>query len=183
MNPKLKTFLFFVVGALAGILVMYLISPSKSRSNHSTEVSTQDFNPNSDFNQDQHSGKKNKKYNENTSQDNGGQSIDALTKEVVVVAYIKAHQQLPDYYITKREAKSSGWKPSKGNLCDVLPGRAIGGDRFSNREKNLPTQGGRVYYEADVNYSCGHRDADRIVFSNDGLVFVSKDHYKTFQQQ
>lgn len=183
MNPKLKTFLFFFFGALAGIAVMYTINPPKIDKASKTEVTTQENRQNSDFNQDNNQGKRNKNDNKKSSSNYDGQSIDELTKESVVVSYLKANQKLPDYYITKKEAKSSGWNPSQGNLCDVLPGRAIGGDRFSNREKNLPTQSGRLYYEADVNYSCGHRDADRIVFSNDGLVFVSKDHYKTFQEQ
>jgi hypothetical protein len=53
-----------------------------------------------------------------------------------VIAYVKSNHKLPDFYITKSEAKSQGWNPSKGNLCDVLPGKAIGGDQFSNRENN-----------------------------------------------
>jgi len=62
----------------------------------------------------------------------------------------------------------------------VLPGRAIGGDRFSNRERRLPMQAGRQWYEADVNYNCGHRDADRLLYSSDGLIFLTTDHYRSF---
>ena len=112
-----------------------------------------------------------------------GNAIDELTSEGRVVPYVKEHGTLPDYYITKSEARKMGWVASKGNLCDVLPGRAIGGDNFTNREKQLPVKTGRKYYEADLNYNCGNRNADRLVFSNDGLLFVTKDHYKTFQQQ
>lgn len=111
------------------------------------------------------------------------QSIDELTKEAVVVAYVKAHGKLPDNYITKREARAHGWNPSAGNLCDVLPGRAIGGDVFTNRERSLPASKGRIWYEADLNYNCGNRNADRILFSSDGLVYVTHNHYKTFEQQ
>ncbi|CRH26303.1 Ribonuclease [Chlamydia trachomatis] len=96
---------------------------------------------------------------------------------------MKKNKRLPDYYITKREAREKGWEPSKGNLCDVLPGKAIGGDYFGNREGKLPKESGRKYFEADVNYDCGRRDAERMVFSNDGLVFISKDHYKSFEQK
>lgn len=111
------------------------------------------------------------------------QSIEELTNEKVVVPYVKEHGKLPDYYISKREAKSQGWNPSQGNLCEVLPGRAIGGDVFTNRERSLPTQSGRVWYEADLNFNCGNRNSDRLLFSNDGLVYVTHNHYKTFEQQ
>jgi ribonuclease len=110
-------------------------------------------------------------------------SIDELTKETVVVPYVKQNNRLPDYYIKKKEARKSGWDPAAGNLCEVLPGRAIGGDFFTNREGRLPEKPGRNWYEADLNYNCAHRNADRLLFSNDGLVYITKDHYKTFVQQ
>ena len=109
--------------------------------------------------------------------------IDDLTKEAVVVPYVKSHGKLPEYYITKKEAREKGWEASSGNLCDVLPGRAIGGDFFSNREGILPEKPGRKWFEADLNYNCGRRNADRLVFSSDGLVFVTHDHYKTFEEK
>lgn len=109
--------------------------------------------------------------------------IDELTSEKVVIPYVKAHNQLPDYYITKEEARNGGWIASEGNLCDVLPGKAIGGDRFSNREKRLSNKNGRTWREADLNYNCGRRNADRLLFSNDGLIFVTYDHYKTFEER
>ncbi len=110
-------------------------------------------------------------------------SIDELTAADVVVPYVKEHKRLPDYYITKKEARQQGWNPGEGNLCDVLPGRAIGGDFFTNREGRLPSANGRSWFEADLNYSCGNRNADRLLFSNDGLVFITTDHYKTFIRQ
>jgi hypothetical protein len=109
-------------------------------------------------------------------------SIDAPTDAQTVAEYILQNHQLPDYYITKSEARKLGWEPRKGNLCEVLPGRAIGGDRFSNRERKLPQKKGRVYFEADVDYHCGRRNAHRLIYSNDGLVFITRNHYKTFQQ-
>lgn len=108
--------------------------------------------------------------------------ITALTDVRTVARYILQNQQLPDYYLTKSEARRRGWNPSKGDLCDVLPGKAIGGDRFSNREKRLPQRQNRQWYEADVNYRCGHREADRLVYSSDGLVYLSTDHYRSFKQ-
>lgn len=110
-------------------------------------------------------------------------SIDELTKADVVVAYLKEHGKLPEYYITKSEARDLGWIASKGNLCELLPGKAIGGDYFGNREGKLPTQKARKYYEADLNYDCGRRNADRVVYSNDGLIFLTFDHYKSFEKQ
>ena len=108
--------------------------------------------------------------------------IAALTDAHTVARWVLQHQQLPDYYLTKNDARKRGWNPAKGNLCEVLPGKAIGGDRFANREKRLPQRAGRQWYEADVNYRCGRRDADRLVYSSDGLVFLSTDHYRSFKQ-
>ena len=110
------------------------------------------------------------------------QSIDALTEEKRVTDYLKENGKLPDYYITKKEAQREGWIAKEGNLCDVLPGRAIGGDIFTNREKTLPVKKGRIWYEADINYDCGRRNARRIVYSSDGLIFVTHDHYKNFEE-
>lgn len=110
-------------------------------------------------------------------------NIDVLTSEEVVIAYVKKNGQLPGYYITKKRAREQGWIAAQGNLCDVLPGKAIGGDYFGNRERRLPDKKERIWYEADLNYNCGRRDADRLVFSNDGLIYVTYDHYKTFQKR
>lgn len=107
-------------------------------------------------------------------------SIDQLTQQKRVVSYLKQHQRLPNYYISKKQARNQGWDARNGNLCSVLPGKAIGGDRFSNREGRLPAAHKRVWHEADINYQCGRRGADRLLYSNDGLIFVTRDHYKTF---
>ncbi|MBW7981665.1 ribonuclease domain-containing protein [Enterobacillus tribolii] len=108
------------------------------------------------------------------------ESIEQLTRQDKVVSYVQQHQRLPDYYITKKQARSAGWDARSGNLCDVLPGRAIGGDRFANREGRLPDKAKRVWREADINYRCGRRDADRLLYSSDGLIYVTKDHYRNF---
>ncbi|MBK0098266.1 hypothetical protein IBT49_19960 [Erwinia sp. S63] len=108
--------------------------------------------------------------------------IAQLTDANTVARWLQQHHKLPDLYLTKSEARRQGWNPSKGDLCNVLPGRAIGGDRFSNREHRLPMQQGRQWYEADVNYDCGHRDADRLLYSSDGLIFLTTDHYRSFKQ-
>lgn len=107
-------------------------------------------------------------------------SIEQLTQPKPVAKYLQAHHRLPDFYITKQQAREKGWDPKEGNLCKVLPGRAIGGDRFSNREGQLPQAKGRNWREADVNYRCGHRGSDRLLYSNDGLIYLTQDHYKHF---
>lgn len=109
--------------------------------------------------------------------------IAALTDEETVVDYVRQNNRLPDYYITKNQARKLGWKPETGNLCEVLPGKAIGGDHFGNRENRLPKIKSRKYFEADINYNCGRRGSDRLIYSSDGLIFITKDHYKTFQKQ
>jgi len=96
--------------------------------------------------------------------------------------YIKTYGCLPPNFITKDDAEDLGWVSSKGNLHDVAPGKSIGGDRFGNREGLLPKASGRQYYECDINYSGGHRGAERIVYSNDGLIFYTSDHYESFTQ-
>lgn len=99
-----------------------------------------------------------------------------------VAGYIHKYGKLPDNFITKSEAKSLGWDSKKGNLWDVAPGKSIGGDRYSNYEETLPVKKGIKYFECDINYSGGHRGAERIVYSSDGHVYYTNDHYETFSE-
>ena len=94
-----------------------------------------------------------------------------------VALYIHAFEELPFNYLTKSEARNLGWDSSAGNLWDVAPGMSIGGDRFGNREGLLPDARDRAWYECDVNYSGGYRGAERLLFSDDGLIYYSGDHY------
>ena len=96
--------------------------------------------------------------------------------------YIHTYGKLPLNYITKAKAQEMGWDPEKGNLSDVLPGMSIGGSAFGNYEGNLPRATGRRYFECDIDYEGGYRGAKRLIYSNDGLVFYTEDHYKTFEQ-
>ncbi|MGC5772892.1 ribonuclease domain-containing protein [Paenibacillus pabuli] len=105
-----------------------------------------------------------------------------LTQFDEVAMYISEHHELPENYITKKEARELGWEPSKGNLENVAPGQSIGGDVFQNREGLLPKKKGRTWYEADINYSGGTRGSDRILYSNDGLIYKTTDHYRTVEQ-
>jgi len=97
-----------------------------------------------------------------------------------VAAYIHQFRALPPNFITKTEAQKLGWDNAKGNLWKVTDHKSIGGDRFGNREGLLPTASGRQYYECDINYRGGFRGAERIVWSNDGLIFYTGDHYNSF---
>lgn len=173
-RQNFKLVLFFIIGMLSAFLVMYLFE------NYKIEKKPQPENQQNVVVKQQ---TRNESFNENQERNSSTQSgdIDNLTEENLVIDYVKANRKLPDYYITKGEARSQGWVASEGNLCDVLPGRAIGGDKFSNREKTLPT--GAQYFEADVNYNCGRRNADRIVFTKNGDVWLTHDHYKSFQKQ
>ena len=104
------------------------------------------------------------------------------TSKEEVALYLHLFGHLPDNYITKNEAKDLGWVNSEGNLDEVAPGKSIGGDRFGNYEGQLPEKKGRKYFECDIDYEGGYRESKRIIFSNDGLVFYTEDHYNTFEQ-
>lgn len=99
-----------------------------------------------------------------------------------VAEYLHTYEHLPKNYITKDEALDAGWVSDEGNLWDVTERKCIGGDRFGNREGRLPDAPGRIWYECDVNYSGGFRGGDRVVYSNDGLIYYTADHYNTFTQ-
>lgn len=103
------------------------------------------------------------------------------TSKEEVAAYIHAFGHLPGNYITKAEAEALGWVSSKGNLGKVAPGKSIGGSRFGNYEGLLPTAKGRKYTECDIDFDGTYRNEKRIVFSNDGLIYYTGDHYETFE--
>jgi guanyl-specific ribonuclease Sa len=118
---------------------------------------------------------------------NNKQSIEVFEDESYtdpydVAAYIFEFDKLPPNYITKEEAQDLGWLSHEGNLWEVTEKKSIGGNRFYNREGNLPEQSGRKWYECDVNYEGGYRGAERLVYSNDGLVYYTKDHYESFEE-
>lgn len=99
-----------------------------------------------------------------------------------VAEYLHLYGHLPSNYITKKEAEAAGWDSSKGNLWDVADGMSIGGSRFGNYEGALPDKEGRRWYECDVNYEGGYRGAERLLYSSDGLIYYTGDHYETFKQ-
>lgn len=99
-----------------------------------------------------------------------------------VALYLETYGELPDNYLTKKEAMALGWNSKEGNLWEVTDGMSIGGDKFGNREGILPEKDGRVYYECDIDYEGGYRNEKRIVFSNDGLIYYTEDHYESFEE-
>lgn len=105
----------------------------------------------------------------------------SYTSKEEVAAYINLYGHLPDNFITKKEAKKLGWVSQEGNLGEVAPGKSIGGDYFGNYEGSLPQKEGRDYHECDIDSDGGYRGAKRIVYSNDGLIYYTEDHYETFE--
>ena len=97
-------------------------------------------------------------------------------------AYLYHLGRLPDYYVDKQTAQQSDWQTTKKKLSSVLPGKMLGGDVFANSAAKLPSAPGRVWYEADINYSGGKRNRQRILYSNDGLMFATYDHYQTLYE-
>ena len=106
--------------------------------------------------------------------------FDYSTPEEVAL-YLYVFVELPPNFLTKDEARDLGWVSSEGNLGEVAPGMSIGGDYFGNYEGNLPEAKGRDYYECDIDSTGGYRGAKRIVFSDDGLIYYTEDHYETFE--
>jgi guanyl-specific ribonuclease Sa len=106
----------------------------------------------------------------------------SYTSKKEVALYLHTYGHLPNNYITKSEAEALGWDSKKGNLWDIAPGKSIGGSHFGNYEKQLPDAKGRKYSECDIDYDGTYRNAKRIIYSNDGLIFYTEDHYKTFEQ-
>lgn len=121
---------------------------------------------------------------QNTEAEQNAETLEesgSYTSKEDVAAYIHQFGHLPDNFITKKEAKNAGWVSSKGNLSEVAPGKSIGGDRFGNYEGILPEKEGRQYYECDIDSDGGYRGAKRIIYSDDGLVYYTEDHYETFE--
>lgn len=99
-----------------------------------------------------------------------------------VAIYLTFFEELPDNYLTKKEAQALGWENRKGNLWKVAKGCSIGGDRFGNYEGLLPDKKGRRWTECDIDFDGGYRGGERIVFSNDGLIYYTDDHYESFDK-
>ncbi len=103
------------------------------------------------------------------------------TKEEVA-AYLHEYGELPPNFITKTEARRAGWDPGENTLDEVCPGKSIGGSVFYNDDGKLPDAPGRTWHECDIDYEGGSRGAERLVYSTDGLIYYTPDHYETFEE-
>ena len=96
-----------------------------------------------------------------------------------VALYLHLYNHLPQNFITKKDARALGW--NGGGLDDYADGKCIGGDRFGNYEGLLPDAPRREYHECDIDtLHAASRGAKRIVYSNDGLIYYTEDHYESF---
>ncbi len=104
----------------------------------------------------------------------------SYTSKEDVALYIHLYGKLPDNFITKAEARFHRWEG--GSVEPFAPGKCIGGDRFGNYEGLLPDAPGRIWWECDIDtLGKPSRGAKRIVFSNDGLIYYTRDHYESFE--
>ena len=104
----------------------------------------------------------------------------SYTSREDVALYLHTYGRLPKNFMTKAEARELGWEG--GSLEAYAPGMCIGGDRFGNYEGLLPEKEGRRYTECDIDtLGKDSRGARRIVFSNDGLIYYTDDHYESFE--
>jgi len=97
---------------------------------------------------------------------------------VETVESLRTTSRLPPRYVTKDEARAHGWRG--GGLCNISPGHVIGGDGFHNFGAALPPASGRIYREADLDADCAGRGPKRLIFSSDGRIYVTVDHYTTY---
>lgn len=93
--------------------------------------------------------------------------------------WIKHVAILPRYYITADELEKLGWRKGKSPQ-KFAPGKMVTMGIYQNKNRHLPQIPGRIWYEADINYYSGKRNGHRLLWSNDGLLFVTYDHYETF---
>ena len=104
----------------------------------------------------------------------------SYTSKDDVALYIHTYGELPKNFITKKEAERLGW--DGGSLEPYAPGKSIGGSYFGNYEGKLPKKKGRTYYECDIDTKGKRsRGPKRIVYSTDGLIYYTPNHYETFE--
>ncbi|MBP3879766.1 MAG: ribonuclease [Lachnospiraceae bacterium] len=116
------------------------------------------------------------KAEEESSLDRDG----TYTSKEDVALYLHLYGELPSNFITKKEARALGWEG--GSLEPYAPGKCIGGDRFGNYEGLLPDVKGRKYYECDIDtLGKKKRGAKRIIYSSDGQIYYTGDHYESFE--
>lgn len=110
--------------------------------------------------------------------------LDLTTTEAAnsIVESLRTTGQLPSNYVTKAQAAQQGWQPGKA-LNNSVPSGQMGGDFFANSTNVLPSAAGRTWFEADVGLastmSRSNQPGTRLLYSSDGLLYITTDHYKT----
>lgn len=168
MKKKLRyilSILMLVLSLLGGCSVSVEVQDTPSGETEDSYVVTEEADTNAE---------------EQIEQESGLDEEGEYTSRDDVALYLDLYHHLPSNFITKKEAKALGWESQKGNLGEVAPGKSIGGDYFGNYEGILPEAEGREYHECDIDSEGGYRGAKRIVYSNDGLIYYTEDHYETF---
>lgn len=186
---KLLTLLLTLVMAvsLTACNLSDIISmPEEETSTQGIEIVPLESSSQQSFSQDVSSQDASSEDNSSDSESSDAESEAALPEDGVYTAkeevaeYIHLYGHLPDNFITKKEADALGWQG--GSLESYAPGKSIGGDRFGNYEELLPKKKGRTYTECDIDTKgAKSRGAKRIVFSNDGLIYYTGDHYESFE--
>ena len=180
MNPKAKRILIWALIAVVVLCGLYL-SANRNQAPEQTiipvvtaapETAAADPTPDTEIAPEA-------EETPDTAQDALDEDGSYTTKEDVAL-YIHTYGHLPSNFITKKEAKALGW--NGGSLEPYAPGKCIGGNQFGNYEGLLPEAPGRVYTECDIDtMGAKKRGAKRIVFSNDGLIYYTENHYESFE--
>ncbi len=95
--------------------------------------------------------------------------------------WLKLFGVLPEYYVSSKDLEKLGWRYGK-RPSKFAPGKMYSKGVYENSDGHLPDVPGRIWYEADINYYEGRRNKHRVLWSNDGLIFVTYDHYETFYE-
>ena len=185
VNKRTLTILLVVLAVLAGIWILNINAPQQAQTQAQAQQTSNLVSLDGAEKSDDASTTAEATAtptDESQSQPQATATIDeagTYTSKEDVGLYLYTYGHLPENFITKSDARALGW--SGGGLDDYANGKCIGGDRFGNNEGILPEARGRQYYECDIGTL--HKDsrgAKRIVFSDDGLIYYTEDHYESF---
>lgn len=184
-----KKKLWYLLSILSTLLLVVLpINGCNSSFNVESTTETRTYTSTITNNSDKNTSDTSQSYNAGTASskkkqiDETDDYLDkngSYTSKEDVTNYLIQYRQLPTNFITKKEAKKLGW--SGGSLQPYAPGKCIGGDYFGNYEQLLPVVSGRTYHECDIDtLNAKNRGAKRIIYSDDGQIYYTDNHYETF---
>jgi len=156
---KIIFVLLLIAGVIYGLKSCGIIGGQKDEPTTSAEQSYEDYSDDEDD------------FSSDIDEDG------EYTSAYDVAEYIHTYHKLPTNYVKEEKAKAKGWKT---NECPADYGIMIGGRKFKNHEKLLPE--GETYYECDVDYDGNSRGEKRLVYTKDGTVYYTSDHYESFTQ-